>query len=108
YAMPLSRARRRAVEQVPVVLRLVTVVASRLHASIAPHTSPPLIESVRAVDRKDHAHPLAAGEHSPSFADVQLLGVRRAVDVDERPVVQADSIDDEGVAFVMADRLAVP
>jgi hypothetical protein len=38
---------------------------------------------------------------------VELLGVWRAVIVDERPVIEADRVDDERVTFVVADRLAV-
>src|SRR5258706_292390 len=39
---------------------------------------------------------------------MQLLGVGGAEVVDEALVVLPDRIDDERVAFIMADRLAVP
>src|SRR6202030_3743759 len=40
--------------------------------------------------------------------DVHLIGMRRAVIVDESAIAQPDRVDHELVAFVMADRFAVP
>ena len=78
-----------------------------LNAPVAPHGSPGLIEDVRIIHRENHFHPLAAVDHSPALDDVQLFGVRRAVDVGGGLGVQPDRIDDEAVAFVMADRFAI-
>jgi hypothetical protein len=39
------------------------------------------------------------------FYDMQFLGVRRAEIVGKGLGVHADRVDDEGVAFVMADRI---
>src|SRR5215471_12016588 len=46
--------------------------------------------------------------HSPTLHDVQLLGVWGSVDIDDRPVTQADRVDDEGVSFVTADGFTIP
>jgi len=48
--------------------------------------------------------------HTKTLDDVQLVGVRRAVIVDEaqRVVEQRNGIDDQRIAFVVADGFAVP
>ena len=40
--------------------------------------------------------------------DAQLLGVRDAVDVEDRFFAERDGVDDQRVALIMADRLAIP
>ena len=70
-----------------------------LDAAIAPLCGPGLVERVGILHGKDHFHPPAPVDHSPALDDVQLLGMRRAVDVDHRLVVQADGVDDERVAL---------
>src|SRR5258706_369368 len=75
---------------------------------IAAHPRPWLIEGVRVVHREGRFHHLAVVDYSPAFDDVELVGVRRAIDVNERLDVLPDGVDDKGVPLIMADRLAVP
>jgi hypothetical protein len=49
---------------------------------------------------------VAAVSLSPALRHMQLLGMRRAVNIDDRLVVHADGIEHERVALVMVDRLA--
>jgi hypothetical protein len=49
-------------------------------------------------------------DHVIALDHMQRLGVRRAVAVERRKVRNRDPdrIDDEGVAFIMADGIAIP
>src|SRR5262245_36612719 len=77
-------------------------------APVAPLAGPGLVERFSVVDAEDHFHRLPAIHHSPALYDMQLLAVRRTIDVDDGPRIHADRVDDERVAFVVADGLAVP
>jgi len=66
------------------------------------------VEGARIVDRDGYLQRLAAVGHLEALDDVNLVGVRRAVIVDERPVIEPDGIDDQLVAFVVTDGFAVP
>ena len=57
---------------------------------------------------KIHFQRLAALDHVEALDHVKLLGVRRLKAVDGGPRVEPNGVDDQRVAFVMADRLAVP
>ena len=69
---------------------------------------PRLIEGVGIVHREGRFQHLAAVDDFPAFDDVQLVGMRRAVNIEHRLVVQPNGIDDKRVALIVADRLAVP
>src|SRR6266567_261602 len=43
-----------------------------------------------------------------AFDDVKLLGVRRTESVHRRPFIESDRIDDQRIAFVVADGFAIP
>src|SRR6202035_2403548 len=47
-------------------------------------------------------------DQPPAFRDVQLIGMRRAIIVEERLVVEADGIDDKRIVLVTTDRFSVP
>jgi hypothetical protein len=73
------------------------------HSIVLPQRLEGLVERVRVVDRHKDFQFLAFFDHSPTFDDVQLVAVRRAVIVEERLVVEADGIDDERIVLVMAN-----
>jgi hypothetical protein len=79
-----------------------------LNAIIPLRERPGRVEGVRIVERDVDLHRLAAIDHPEALDDMQLLGMRGSVSIDERLVVHPDCVDDERVALVMADRLAVP
>src|SRR5881296_2125317 len=61
----------------------------------------------RIVDRDfvDQSSKILSG---PTFNRVQFCRVGMAPEIEPEPVVKSDSVDDEGVAFIMCDRVAVP
>src|SRR5262245_38172124 len=75
---------------------------------------PPLIDGKRRgerdgiLDGDDRLQRLAGVDELEPLDDVELLGMRRAPVVDGRLAVQSDGIDDERVAFIVADGFAVP
>ena len=79
-----------------------------VHAPVTPLARPGLIECVGVRDREGHFKRLVAVDLFLALDHMQLLGVRRAVGIDDGLVVLRDGIDDERVAFVVPDRLAVP
>ena len=79
-----------------------------LNAPIALDRRPCLVKGIGIVDADQHFELLAAIDEPPPLDDVELVGMRRAEIVDSRPVIQADRVDYQRVAFVMADRLTVP
>ena len=79
-----------------------------LHPSVSSLAPPGLIEGVGIVDHEGHFQPLAALGHGPALDHVQLVGVWRAVGIDDRLGILRDGVDDERIAFVVPDRLAVP
>ena len=81
---------------------------SSLHPPVTLDRRPRHVEGARVVDRHGDLQRLAVFDQSEALHDMDLARVRRAIIVDEGPVVQPDRVDDQRVAFVMADRLAVP
>src|SRR6266700_7683990 len=65
-------------------------------------------ECAGILDVNQDFHGLAAIGHTKALYDMELLGVRRAVIVDERLGVLPDGIDDQRIAFIMADGFAEP
>jgi hypothetical protein len=55
-----------------------------------------------------HLRRLAAVNQVVALDQVKLFGVRRAESVYECPVIESDRVDDERIAFVVADGFAVP
>src|SRR5580704_4240314 len=93
-----------------VVVRFAEILDQRrvLDASPALHRRPRHVEGARIVYRDRHLKRLALIDHLEALDDMKLLGMGRAVIVDESAIAQPDRVDHELVAFVMADRLAVP
>ena len=95
------------VEQMLVVLGADFFEHLLLHPPISPDRRPGLIESVGILHPDVHFQHLTAVGQFPALRDVELLGVRRAVRVDDGLAVLPDGVDYERVAFVVPDRLAV-
>src|SRR5215470_7358948 len=89
------RHRHMIVEEIRIVLSADLFIGLLLHAPIAPHSGPRFVEDVRVLDSEDDFHRVAPVDHSPTLHDMQFLGVRGAVDVDDRLVIQADRVDDK-------------
>src|SRR3984893_8134586 len=106
----LLRHRRPVVnaERVKIILGADVLRESPVHAIVLPQRLPGLVERVRVIDGYKDFQLLAVLDHPPAFRDVQLAGMRRAIIVEERLVVEGDGIDDERIALVMADRFSVP
>ena len=66
------------------------------------------VERVGIFDRDVHLQHVAAVDQAPALRDMQLIAVRRPVRINERPGVQTNGIDDQRIAFVMADRFSKP
>ena len=79
-----------------------------LHAAERLNRGPRRVEGLRVLDAERHLQRLAAVGQAPALGDVQLFGVRRAVIIHEGLAVLGDGVDDQRIAFVMADRLAIP
>lgn len=69
---------------------------------------PRLPECGRIVNDHGDVERLAVRRRSPPLLNMQVIAVRCAVFVDKGPGIQADRIDHQRVAFVVADRLPVP
>src|SRR5215475_13630892 len=69
---------------------------------------PRLVERVRIIDGHKDFQLLTVLDQPPAFRDVQLVGMWRAIIVEERLVVKANGIDNERIALVMANRFSVP
>src|SRR5215467_204550 len=78
------RHRHMVVKEIRIVLSADLFVGLLLHPPIAPHSGPRFVEGVGVLDSEDNFHRFAPVDHSPTLHDVQLLGVRGAVDVDDR------------------------
>src|SRR5262249_33091722 len=65
-------------------------------------------EGPRILDVNVRFQLLSALGQTEALDDVKLFRVRRAEAIDPGALVDADRVDDEGVAFVVADRFAVP
>src|ERR1700730_4989255 len=83
----LVRDRDVIVEQMPVVLGADLFEHRLPHARVTLDGRPGLIVSVRVLDPDAHFHRLAVVDLPPALRNVQLLGVRRTVTIDERLVV---------------------
>src|SRR5208282_5054394 len=66
------------------------------------------VEGARIVDGDAYLQRLAAVDHLEALEHMHLVGVRRAVIVDEGAVIEPDGVDDQLVPFVMPDRFAIP
>src|SRR6266446_81144 len=106
-------AERRALGEAAVVFRAYHFID--LRGAIRPidrHALPRHRERARILDPEDHLEAFAflIIDHAIALGDVKLVGMRRSVIVDDRNLarLQPDRIDDENVAFVMADRFAEP
>src|SRR5258706_12761846 len=95
-------------ERVQIVLGADVFGESAVHTIVLPQRLPGRVERVRIVDRHEDFQLGAVLDQPPAFRDVQLSRMRRAVIVEEGLVVEADGVDDERVALVMADRISVP
>src|SRR5882672_7657201 len=104
----IARGRDVIVKQMLIVLRADVFGDLPLRTPVAPHPRPRLMEGVRIVHREGCFHHLAVVDYSPALYDVELVGVRRAVNVNERLDALPDRVDDKGVPLIMDDRLAVP
>src|SRR5215469_12564081 len=80
----------------------------RPQKAIALHGVPGHREGARIIDVNVHLQRLAAVDQVEALDHVQLFGVWRPEAVDKRPVIESDGIDNERIAFVVADRFAVP
>src|ERR1700678_233525 len=69
---------------------------------------PRRIEGIRIVNREDDLYEPTVLGHPPALDDVELFGVRRTVEIDERVLGLTNRIDDQRIALIMSDRLAVP
>src|SRR5271163_2782556 len=96
------------VEQILVVLGAGVLGQFLLHASVTPLAPPGLIEGVGIVHHEGRFQTPAALGHGPALDHVQLVGMRRAVGIDDRLGVLPNGVDDQGIAFIMSDRLAIP
>src|SRR5882672_5779348 len=81
---------------------------SSLHPPITLNCRPGHVEGAWIVDRHTDLQCLSVVDQAETFDDMDLGRVWRAVIVDESPVVQPNRVDDQRVAFIMADRLPVP
>src|SRR5207302_7958307 len=80
-----------------------------LPSSLTAHANRPrLIECVRIVHRNGDFQRLSRIDRVPALHDMQLFGVRRAINIDNGLAVQADRVDNQRVALVMADRFSGP
>src|ERR1700730_13380044 len=106
----LLRHRRAVVdaERVKIVLGADVLRQGPVHAIVLPQRLPGLVERVRVIDGHKDFQLLAVLDEPPAFGDMQLIGMRSAIIVEERLVVKADGIDDERIALVMANRFSVP
>src|SRR5439155_24582845 len=104
----LVRHRDAVVEQVAVALGADFLDEIALHPPITPRSRPWLVVGVRVLHREGHFHRLAAVDHAPALDHAQLLGMRRAIVIDEGLGVQPDGVDHKSVALVVPHRLAVP
>src|SRR5205823_6178190 len=86
------------------------VLLERTNLSAAPALDggPARVEGARIVDSDRRLERLATVEELEPLHDVDLVGVRCLIIVDERFVIEPDGVDDELVALIMADRLSVP
>jgi hypothetical protein len=60
------------------------------------------------VHREDDLDDPAVLDLPPTLDDMELLGMRRAVKIEDRVSVLSNRVDDERVALVMSDRFSVP
>src|SRR5215471_10802688 len=100
--------RCRDLEELRVVLRANLLVHRLLNPIVALHHGPRPVERIRIVKRDVHLHRLAAIDQSKALDNVQLLAMWRPEIIDERLFIEPDRIDHERIAFVVADRLAIP
>src|SRR5882762_5524345 len=80
----------------------------RLKEPVALYGVPGHREGARILDVNVHLQRLTAVDQVEALDHVKLLGVRRPESVYECPVVKPDRVDDERIAFVVADGFAVP
>src|SRR6266849_4664676 len=78
------------------------------HTMTVSRPRPGLVKGAGVFDRECDFERIAAVYQPEVLDHVQLVGMRRAVGIDECPVIEADRIDHKGVALIMADRFAVP
>lgn len=69
---------------------------------------PRLPECGRIINDHGDVECLAVRRRGPPLLNMQVIAVRRAVFVDKGSGIQADGIDHQRVAFVVADGLPVP
>lgn len=67
-----------------------------------------LIEALGIVHRNGNFQPLSAIDWAPTLHNMQLVSVRSAISVENGFGVQANRIDHQRVALIMADRFSVP
>src|SRR5258708_32398629 len=79
-----------------------------LHAPKTLDPRPWFIIRVRIVALDVHFKHVAAVSELPALDAVQLFAVRGAIVIDESLVIEANCVDHERVAFIMADRFAIP
>src|SRR6266436_1941018 len=97
------------VTEVPDVVGLANVFNQR-NADAPPRLDrrPGHVEGAGIVDGDEHLQRVAAIDHLEALDDVHLFGMRSAIIVDKRPVIQSDGVDHQLVALVMPHGFAVP
>jgi hypothetical protein len=76
---------------------------SSLHPPITLNCRPGHVEGARIVDGHADLQCLAVVDQSETLDDMDLRRMWCALIVDESPVAQADRVNDQRVAFVMAN-----
>ena len=79
-----------------------------LDTPITARSGPGRMEGIRIVHREDDLDEPAVLDYPPALDDMELVGVRRAVKIEECVGVLRNRVDDERVALVMSDRFSVP
>ena len=69
---------------------------------------PGLIIGVRILDPNVRFQFVAAADQSPALDNVEFFGMWGPVIIDKGLLTQSDGVDNERIALIVADRLAVP
>src|SRR6516165_3110590 len=101
--------RHMEIENIQVVLGADLLGNKRLLPALVAHTRRPwLVEGLGIVHRDTDLQPLSRIDRAPALHDMQLFGVRRAIDIENGLGVLANRIDHQRVALIMAYRFSGP